>query len=101
MVELPVFDVVVDHEGKEINLLTDEGASTPRPPTASMTLELLLARLLKLSRRCSDYSVYSSSAHVSLHEGYEARIDSPIVGVFRNRQDETYGFLRWPAEQWE
>lgn len=36
----PIFDVSVDHEDTEINLLTDEDSPSPRPESEALTLRV-------------------------------------------------------------
>lgn len=101
VIQYLIFDISVDHEGSEINLLTDEQAKTPRPLADALTLEQLLTRLKQLENECNAYSVYSASAFISLDEEYDGRIDVPLVGVARNHEAQVYGFLQWPVDQWE
>ena len=101
VLQYPIFDISVDHEDSEINLLTDEESETPRPAAQALTLETLLNRLKQLERECSSYSVFSGSAFVSLDDEWEGRYDAPLVGVARNHDAQVYGFLQFPPEQWE
>ena len=101
IVEYPIFDIFVDDDDDEINLLTDEGANNPRGPAEALTLEGLLGRLEDLMPTCRNCSVFSGSAFESLNERWDVRYDAPLVGVAKNGQDEVFGFLQWPLEQWE
>lgn len=101
VVEYPIFDISIDHEDGEINLLTDERSKAPRPASEALNLEQLLNRLKSLEDKCGNYSVFSGSAFIPLDEEYEGRIDVPLVGVARNHDARIYGFLQWPPEQWE
>jgi len=101
VVSHPVFDVAVDDDDAEINLLTDEGSPDRRPQAEALTLEGLLQRLQRLESHCGAYSVYSGSGYMSLDEKHEVRLDCPIVGVARNHENQVYGFLQYPPEQWE
>ena len=98
--EFPIFEVSVDHDDQEVNLICDQGAEDPRPSTQALSLGDLLGQLEDLLGRCRAYSVYSGSAFVSIDDEYEARYDAPLVGVARNRQEKIYGFLQFPPEQW-
>ena len=53
IMEYPIFEVSVDHEDPEINLLTDEGSSSPRPGSGAMTVGSLLSRLQELEKECA------------------------------------------------
>ncbi len=101
ILQYPIFDVSVDREDSEINLLTDQDSESPRPSTKALTLGTLLNLLRKLERDCSSYSVFSGSAFVSVDDEFEARYDAPLVGVARNHDSQVYGFLQFPPEQWE
>ncbi len=81
VLQYAIFDISVDHEDSEINLLTDEESETPRPATQALTLETLLKRLKQLERECSSYSVFSGSAFVSLDDEWEGRYDPGACSV--------------------
>jgi hypothetical protein len=97
----PIYEVSVDHDDSEINLITDEDADDGRLVAQALILGELLSQLKRLMSECSSYSVFSGSAFVSLDDEYEARYDAPLVGVARNSEAEVYGFLQFPPEQWE
>ncbi len=99
--EYPIFEVSVDHEDPEINLLTDEGSSSPRQGSGAMTVGSLLSHLQKLEKECADYSVFSGSAYFSVGDEWDTRIDVPLVGIARNVETKVFGFLQFPPDQWE
>ena len=101
VVKHPVFDVHVDDEGTEINLLTGEEASSRRGFDAGMSVGELWARLNDLLPKCEDYSMYSGSENIELDEECAVRIDVPLVGVGLDPQGGVFGFLQWPLEQWQ
>jgi hypothetical protein len=100
VVSFPVFDVSVDHDEPEVNLVTDERAERPRPLSQALTLHGLHVRLQALVA-CEEYRVYSATARFPLPDGHEGRIDAPLVGVARDPDGEVFGFLQWPIEQWD
>ena len=97
----PIFDVSVDHDDAEINLVTDQESETPRSEAEALSLGTLLSRLTELKRDCSNYSVFSASSFVPLNGEFDLRYDAPLVGVARNHEAQVYGFLQFPADQWE
>ena len=101
VIQFPIFDVSVDHEDSDVNLLTDDGATAPRPVDEALDVEELLARLESLEEECADYSLFSGSSEQSVSDEWEVRLDVPLVGVARNRESNVFGFLQHPREQWE
>ena len=101
VMEFPVFDLSVDEEDKEINLLTDRGASEPRSIEDALTLGAVVQKLRAMSPRFDEFTVFSGSAFVDVGGGYEGRFDAPLIGFVRNAQAQVFGFLEGPEEQWE
>ena len=100
ILEYPVFGVSFDEEALEIDLLTDEGASAPRTEEQGLSVGQLLSELRTLEGATAEFPVFSASAEVSVDD-YDVRKDVPVIGVAVNAEDEVFGLLQWPPEQWD
>lgn len=92
--------VSVNHDDFEIHLITDGRDEGSDKTTSPLTLSQLVAELEALETQCADYSVYSGSAWFAVDEDHAERVDLPLVGFAKNPVTRTFGFLQYPAEQW-
>ena len=90
--EIPIKDVIVDKEGQEINLISNQNKEQSNKKLSTLILKEFYKKIEAFMPDCADYELYETQPEIEVDE-YWFRLDVPIIAYGIDDDDECIGLI--------